>query len=252
MFPVERRKAILDYLDKKYSAKVDELAAVLFTGEATVRRDLDRMAKEGLLTRTHGGAVKLGGENTEYPYDFRASANAQIKDRLAAAAAEMVRDGDSLFLDGSTTVIHMIPHLGSRRGLKIIANGVNTAYELSARGFDGASTGGAFSMASGSLTGADAIRTVERYNCDFFFFSCKALSAERGITESSPEVAAVKEAMARHARASVLLCDSGKFDRASLCVLDVLDSLSCVISDERPGAELSSFLSRRGIKFLLA
>mgnify|MGYP000682067093 FL=1 len=71
MFPVERRKAILDLLDKHSSVSVEELSKTLYTGEATIRRDLDKMAREGVITRTHGGAVRLQSENIDYPYAFR-------------------------------------------------------------------------------------------------------------------------------------------------------------------------------------
>ena len=73
MFPVERRKAILEILDKRNSVSVEELSKTLFTGEATVRRDLDKMAREGIITRTHGGAVRLQNENIDYPLSFRES-----------------------------------------------------------------------------------------------------------------------------------------------------------------------------------
>ena len=108
MFPVERRKAILEILDKRNSVSVEELSKTLFTGEATVRRDLDKMAREGIITRTHGGAVRLQNENIDYPLSFRESENGRVKDELCAAAAQLVSDGQSLFLDGSSTVIRII------------------------------------------------------------------------------------------------------------------------------------------------
>lgn len=89
MFPVERRKAILDLLDKHSSVSVEELSKTLYTGEATIRRDLDKMAREGVITRTHGGAVRLQSENIDYPYAFRESENARVKDELAVCAASL-------------------------------------------------------------------------------------------------------------------------------------------------------------------
>ena len=107
MYPVERRKAILEILDHRGSVAVEELSKTLFTGEATVRRDLDRMAKEGIITRTHGGAVKIDRGNIDYPLAFRESENARVKDALCEAAAELVSDGQSIFLDGSSTVMRL-------------------------------------------------------------------------------------------------------------------------------------------------
>ena len=167
MFPIERRKAILDVLDKHGSATIEELSRALYTGEATVRRDLDKMSREGIITRTHGGAVKLDRGNIDYPLAFRESENASIKDALCDAAAELISDGQSVFLDGSSTVMRLIPKIAFKKRLKIVTNGVKTAYELSQAGLDSVvCTGGALSVASASLTGAETVEAVKRDNAD--------------------------------------------------------------------------------------
>ncbi len=250
MFPVERRKAILDLLDKHSSVSVEELSKMLYTGEATIRRDLDKMAREGVITRTHGGAVRLQSENIDYPYAFRESENARVKDELAACAAELVTDGQSVFLDGSSTVIRLISKISFKKRLKIITNGVKTAFELSQAGLDTVCTGGSLSVASASLTGIETVKNVNKYNVDLFFLSCKALSLDRGVTESSEEVAEVKAAMAERSRKNVLLADAGKFGKTAFCTLDILKKLNYVITDKVIDGEWKQLFESYGIKAL--
>lgn len=251
MFPVERRKAILEILDKRGSATVEDLSKALFTGEATVRRDLDRMAKEGIITRTHGGAVKIDRGNIDFPLTFRESENTRIKDALCEAAAELISDGQSIFLDGSSTVMRLIPRIAFKKHLKIVTNGVKTAYELSGQGLDSVvCTGGTLSVASASLTGAETVEAVKKFNVDLFFFSCRAVS-DNGLSESTQEVAEVKNAMAEHARKNVLLVDSGKFGKTAFCNLDVLDRLDYVITDAAVGGEIRSLFEKNGVRVLV-
>lgn len=251
MFPVERRKAILEILDNRGSATVEELSKALFTGEATVRRDLDRMAKEGIITRTHGGAVKIDRGNIDYPLAFRESENARIKDSLCEAAAELISDGQSIFLDGSSTVMRLIPKIAFKKRLKVVTNGVKTAYELSGQGLDSVvCTGGTLSVASASLAGADAVKAVKKFNVDLFFFSCRAVS-ENGLSESTQEVAEVKNAMAKHSKKNVLLADSGKFGKTAFCNLDVLDRLDYVITDAVVTDEIRALFEKHGVRVLV-
>ena len=250
MFPVERRKAILDLLDKHSSVSVEELSKTLYTGEATIRRDLDKMAREGVITRTHGGAVRLQSENIDYPYAFRENENARVKDELAVCAAELVNDGQTMFLDGSSTVIRLIGKIAFKKRLKIITNGVKTAFELSQAGLDTVCMGGSLSVASASLTGIETVKCVNKYNVDLFFLSCRALSIERGISESSEEVAEVKAAMAERSRKNVLLVDSAKFDKTAFCTLDIMKKINYVITDKMIDGKWKEFFDSYGIKSL--
>lgn len=249
MYPVERRKAILEILEKNNSASVDELSKALFTGTATVRRDLDKMAKEGIITRTHGGAVRLQSGNVEIPYAIRESENGRAKEDVATLASELVSDGQAVFFDGSTTVMRMIPKIALRKGLKVVTNGARTAFELSQSGIYTVCTGGVSYGASASLTGGDALRTVERFNAEWFFFSCRGFTRTNGIGESSIEVADVKAAMASRAKKTVLLVDGSKIGKTALCSLDLTPDF--VITDGGIERSWREELEKRGTKILL-
>ncbi len=208
------------------------------------------MYKRQVITRTHGGAVRLQSENIDYPYAFRESENARVKDELAVCAAELVNDGQTMFLDGSSTVIRLIGKIAFKKRLKIITNGVKTAFELSQAGLDTVCTGGSLSVASASLTGIETVKCVNKYNVDLFFLSCRALSIERGISESSEEVAEVKAAMAERSRKNVLLVDSAKFDKTAFCTLDIMKKINYVITDKMIDGKWKEFFDSYGIKSL--
>lgn len=249
MYPIERRKAILEILEQRTSASVEELSKLLYIGSATIRRDLDKMAKEGIINRTHGGAVKMITEIVETPYDMRAGENSSVKERIAEFASEMVKDGTALFLDSSSTVVKMVRHLSLKKNIKVVTNGVNTSAELAKNGMNAVCTGGIITGASGSFTGGEACRSASRYNADWFFYSCHGYTADCGATESSEEVACVKEIMAKGARKKVLLVSQNKIGKTALCkhsfVADFIITDGVFTADERAKIE------EKGTKILL-
>lgn len=249
MYPIERRKEILAILERATSASVEELAEQLIVGEATVRRDLDKLAKDGLITRTHGGAVRAQSENIEMPYAFRQGERATAKELIAKEAAGLLKDGQTAFMDSSSTVARIIPHIALRRGVKVITNGVITAAELSRVGVAGICTGGNIMGSSATLTGATTCDAIRRFNADIFFFSCRGVSVERGITEGTVEVGEVKEAMFARAKRRVLLVDSGKFGSAAFCSLAV-PQVDYVITDAFD-AGLRSYFESLGAKYIV-
>ena len=249
MYPIERRKAILEILEQRTSASVEELAKLLYTGAATVRRDLDKMAKEGIINRTHGGAVKIITENVETPYDMRAGENATVKERIAEYAAEMIKDGTAVFLDSSSTVVKMVRHLALKKNIKVVTNGVNTSAELAKNGMNAVCTGGIITGASGSFTGGEACRSASRYNADLFFYSCHGFTADKGATESSEEVASVKERMAEGAKKRILLVSQNKIGKTALCKHSFVPDI--IITDGSFSAEERAKIEEKGTKILL-
>ncbi len=247
MYPIERRKEILAILEKRNSASVEELSRILYVGTATIRRDLDRMAKEGIINRTHGGAVRLVSDNVETPYAMRAVENAVAKDKIAAYAAQLVKDGMAIFLDSSSTVVKLIPQLAFKKSLKIITNGVVALSELYKNGMNAVCTGGSIT-GSGTLTGMEAAKSIARYNADMFFFSCRGYGKNGEITESSAEVADVKELMAKNAKTRVLLVDGGKIGKSALCTLAVTPDY--IITDATLNREEKTAMESTGAKIL--
>ena len=131
MVAIERRNIILGKLREAGSVSVGVLAAEFGVSEETIRRDLERLEKENGIVKTYGGAVLADGSAREPSYTDRMRTNAEAKKRLAALAARLVQDGDSVILDASSTAVFVARALKSKKDITLITNSVEVLAELS-------------------------------------------------------------------------------------------------------------------------
>lgn len=231
MLEVERRNAILDLLKQKPVVHVTEISQTLFFSEATVRRDLVRLEKDGLITRVRGGAILNSASTMEIPTAVRTSENRLIKRQIAMLASEGIHNNQTLFLDSSTTVLELIPLLQSKRNLTIITNGLLTAsraLELLPDAHLYLVGGLVREHGIASIVGATARSFVEASHADSFFFSVHAVDPKFGTSDLSESEVEIKRAMMRNSDRSVLLADSSKFGhlgRFRLCGMEEVDSI---------------------------
>ena len=238
--PAQRRQKLMELLKRHKSLEVKAVAAALHIHEATLRRDLNYLAERGMVQRTHGGAVLVEGMDAEIPLFARESANVEKKEAICRMAAALVRDGDTIFLDSSSTASRLIRHLSDKKDLKIITNGAKTALLIGQ--LSGAvlyCTGGRLRENSLSYIGWEAMRFLENFYADWAFFSCRGLS-ERGLSDSSEEEAILRRTMIERSRQSVLLLDSTKLGVDSffhICAAEEVSQILCdlPVSAERKG-----------------
>ena len=203
----------LALLKKEKSMRVSSIASKLFTSESTVRRDLTALEKKGLVRRTFGGAVICETERSDEPLVIRNTKNKKAKSEIAHRAAELVRDGMVLFLDGSSTAAHLVPHLARFHNLTVITNSPATSIALGECGIQNFCTGGEFSAPSVSYVGGYAVEFIRDFHADIAFISCRGFSDDGLLTESNVEFVHIKKQMMKNARRKVFLCDSSKFGR---------------------------------------
>ncbi|MNP20846.1 HTH-type transcriptional repressor GlcR [compost metagenome] len=199
--------------------------------EETIRRDLDRLEKAGRLLRSHGGAVSLRDRQPETPYTEREIMNAAEKQRIAREAVLMIKPGDRILLDASTTAWYMASHLPDMP-LTVLTNSTRVAAELSGKErIEVFSTGGQLSRRSMSFVGHLAERSLELYHVDKMFFSCKGFHLERGASESNELQAMVKRKMISIAEQVILLCDSSKFGIQAFTHVAAPSEMDVLITD---------------------
>ncbi|NLB48806.1 MAG: DeoR/GlpR transcriptional regulator [Erysipelotrichia bacterium] len=227
MFPIERYDLIINLLEEKSSITVKELSLATNATPATIRRDLEKLDREGALKRTHGGAVRLNNA-IDPPFSLRDSEKETEKIKMAKIAVKFINDGDTLFFDSSTTIMRLIPFLNSKSGLTVITNGIKTAFELGKIGVNTICTGGEL-VNLNTLVGLEAIHAIEKYHVDKFFFSCRAVN-ELGAYESSTQSVEVKQAMNKNAQESYLLADRGKLNKTAFVRLN-LNKIDTLITD---------------------
>ena len=232
MIRYERREKILARLAEQKSVSVKELAAELFISEASVRRDVAALEQEGLVTRLYGGVTLSANRKGVIPLSFRDGEHSAEKDEIARRAASLVRDGDTVMMDASSTVRRMLRYLGDKRDLTIITNNLRIFTEAREMGIRLYATGGVYSPENHALMGLGAEQTVRTLSADAVFFSSQGISEEGEITDASEEETALRRIMISRSARKYFLCDSSKVGIRRLFTLCHKDELTAVISNQ--------------------
>lgn len=252
MLRADRIARILDHVAAAGSADVHELTALLGVSGATVRRDLQLLDEQGLLQRTHGGAV-TGSVNLELPLRHRAGRHQDEKRRIAVAAAALVPDGAVVGMTGGTTVTEVARALcegrSAERGLTIVTNAVNIAADMIVRPeIRLLVVGGTARSASYALVGPATERMMSQYHLDLAFIGVDGLTAAEGCTTFDEMEAATDLAFLRSAARSVVVTDStkvGKVTFAGICPLSDIDDL---VTDDALTAEQEKSFTDAGLR----
>ena len=218
MLAVERRRKITESLRSHGVVGVAEMAHSLGTTEMTVRRDLRSMAREGLLVRTHGGAVLPAALGHERGYAEKASQAGAEKAAIARLAAELIRPGDSIVLGPGTTTLALARLLVASPELTVVTNSLLVTQALmGAPHVEVILTGGTLRRSIHALVGPAAEDSVRSLRASQAFISGNGFSAERGLSTPSPVVAATDRALAAAAQQVVVLADHTKIGQETMC-----------------------------------
>ncbi|SDK02664.1 transcriptional regulator, DeoR family [Paenibacillus sp. OK060] len=239
MLAAERYDRIVEMVNVKGSMRVSELSEHCRVTEETIRRDLDRLEQAGRLRRSHGGAVSVKEEQPEIPYRVRETTHAEEKKRIAQSALSMIRPGDRILLDASTTAGYMAANMPDMP-LTVLTNSIQVATELSSRDkIEVISTGGQLAQRSLSFVGPLAERSLETYHVDKLFLSCKGVHLEGGgISESNELQARLKQKMVGISDQVILLADTSKFGVRAFARVTGLNAVHAVITDQSLGDDL--------------
>ena len=213
MLALERRNQILELLQEQKQVYVGELARRFQVSEETIRRDLDRLDREGIATKSYGGAVINSMDSIDLPFNVRRKNNVPGKQKIAETAALLIGDGDHIFLDASTTAVYVAKAIRDKHHLTVVTNSIENILELSdLPDWEILSSGGRVKEGYLALTGPKAVEGLSSFHVEKAFISCKALSRESGIMEGNDEVTQTKRVMMDHAEKCYLMVDATKFD----------------------------------------
>ena len=205
MYNLERQEEIIKILEKSKSISVTKLAKLLYVSQPTIRRDLSALAEQGKVHRTHGGVVLRKVSDAEIPLMFREDQNNTSKKTIAEKASKLIRDGNVIFLDASSTVSYLIPHLERFNDIIVVTNSPKTSMKLGERNIKNYCTGGLLLMHSVAFVGSEAEKFIANINADIFFFSSRGYTENGMITDSSEREVAIKKAMLENANKSYYL-----------------------------------------------
>lgn len=230
----EREKKILEEILKNKKVTVRELAKILYASEPSIRRDLVSLERQNLIKRIHGGAIleENGISSTKIPFVIREMEQSDAKIIIAQKAAELVNDGDVIFIDASSSAYNVIPYLALKNNITVITCGVKALNKLSEYNIKTICTGGTLIPSCQALVGDDAYNIIEQNNADIFFFSCRGLSDEGYLTDISTQENYVRRKMIKHSKKSYLLCASEKIGKKYYHNLCTVDDITGVISEK--------------------
>ena len=211
----EREKRILEILLQKKSVTVKELAQELFISEPSVRRDLTSLEQQNLIKRNHGGAIldESSTSKNKIPFLLREYEHSTAKALIASKAINLVNDNDVIFMDASTSCYYLIPYLVTKKGITVITNGVKGLLKLAEYRINTISTGGVLSSSRLVLTGEEAYKTIETFNANIAFFSCRGISPDGFLTDIAPDENNVRKHMMKYSQKIYLLCATEKFNK---------------------------------------
>lgn len=254
MLAVDRRNKIEELIQKNKSVLVPELAKLFDVTTETIRGDLEKLEKQGVLIRTYGGATLVEGSETDMSVSDRDVINFEGKQRIGKRAAGIIKDGETIFLDSSTSSLHIARNIKTKKSLTVITNSERIINELySCEGIRVISTGGLLFTRNMSYMGRIAEKTIrDNYFANKVFFSCRGLTLSRGFTESNESEAEIKKAMIDCSESVFALCDHTKIGKIGVSVISDFKRIDTIITDTRMTDEWSSRLAENDINLIEA
>ncbi len=248
----ERRNRILDYITTKQKADIKELSQLLDETEITIRRDLIELEKMKKIIRVHGGAI-LGEQKKSVwqtsSIQNRLERNRDKKERIARFAATLIQNDESLFIDGGSTNQILAPMVKDLRNMLFVTNSPDIADILIENEENRIiQIGGELTRDTHLTIGPDAEDNIKKYYVDKCVTSVSGVDPEVGCYAAIPSEASMKRALVTHARETILLVDSSKFNRKAFCLAFDLTNVSVVVTDSDTPKELLDNLRGRNIE----
>ena len=256
--PAGRKADIAAFVTEADQVTVAMLSARFGVSSDTIRRDLDQLDADGVLIRTHGGAVSLSAMvATEKKLDVRMQLHTSAKEKIGALAATLVENGSVVMINAGTTSLALARHLRNHRELTIATNNLRIPAEVSAKAVNDLYLfGGAVRFAGQSTIGPVSFQFAGRssdleLHCDIALISVGAVSAENGYSTSNVAEAVMMGEMISRATRVAILADSSKFGRPLFAQVADLGRADYLVTDAAPPADLAAALQRHGVKVLI-
>ncbi|HHV61596.1 MAG TPA: DeoR/GlpR transcriptional regulator [Firmicutes bacterium] len=256
MLEAERQLAIVTEIKSSVGVSVSRLAQKFGVSANTIRRDLEKLEKAGIVKRIHGGAVLNDPGGYDLPFEERQIEHKDEKDAIGALASSLVGDGDTIIIDAGTTCLSVAKHIKSRprKDLTVLTNSVAVATELSNNpGIVVILCGGMVRGLTLSLVGPPAEEFFESVHVDKLFLATGGISPDKGIlTNPNMHEVPVKKRMMGVADEIIVVADSHKFGRVALCPFAELGNVHKVVTDSKVSGEARRLVEAFGPEVIVA
>lgn len=251
VFARERQDHIARLVEEHGRARVADLAERFSVSGVTIRKDLLALEAAHRLVRAHGGALAIDRSRPEVAFDIRERLQADEKSRIGAAGAALVRDGESIVMDASTTALSVARHLKGRPGwsqLTIITNGLRIALELAGQpGITVLMLGGRVRWEAMSVVGQLGDGLFDRINVQKAFLGAAGFTVESGLADATDEEAQIKRSMVTAAREVIAIVDHTKWERAAFATFCPTDRIGLVLTDSAAPTAMVDELRRGNV-----
>lgn len=250
MYAAERRRQILSLIRDEASVKVSDLAGQFGVSPSTIRRDLNELHRADLLSRTYGGAVTSLLNEPEPPFIERGTAHSAEKERIGQAAANLVRPGETIVVDGGTTTECLARRLREARGITVVTFGMNILAALAgAEGITVIGIGGLLEHRTLIFGGVLALDALAAFNLRFdkAFIAATGVSAEDGLTNYGFEEIPLKRKAIEGAREVILLADSSKVGVRATGFVAPIQRVHRLITDDAAALDRVAALRAAGV-----
>jgi DeoR/GlpR family transcriptional regulator of sugar metabolism len=248
----DRQIQILQYIQRQQRISVAEICELFAVSEATARRDLDTLAEDGKVQRVHGGAIALAPAPPEQPILQRQDEQAQEKVRIGQAAAQLVNEGETIFLGSGTTVLEVARNLGRDRKLTVITNSLPVVNALAGNEeITLICLGGMLRDSELSFIGHITEQALAEVRADKVFIGTRAISLEHGLTHEYLPETMTDRAILKSGQEIFVVADHTKFGRAATVLLAPLESIHTLVTDPATPPDFLDALRDRGIRVVV-
>jgi DeoR family transcriptional regulator, fructose operon transcriptional repressor len=226
----ERHRIILQLLKEKSIVKIQEVMDLTKSSESTIRRDFSLLEEQRFLKRIHGGASRLQGKLQEPSMIEKSSKNLQEKRQIAKYAAELVEEGDTIYLDAGSTVMEMIEFLPNKN-IVVVTNGLMHLSPLLNKGISTYLIGGLIKPNTNAFIGRGALASLDLYRFDKCFMGINGIHPQLGFTTPDQEEAMVKQKAISLSREAYILADNTKFAEISFAKIADIHEAAIITND---------------------
>ena len=256
MLEAERQLIILSLLKRKTAVKISNLSEICQVSQNTIRRDLEKLEKNGILRKTRGGAIPSAPRGIELPAGVREVRDYEEKQRIGTVAASLVEDNETIIADASTTTLQVVRAIEDKQGITVITNSLLIGNALSERtDITGIVTGGIIRHANDVLVGfpVEAFLTHQVREVDKLFLGVGGIDIESGFTIMTPFEIELKRAMVRVARQVIVVAASSKIGKTALFNVCSFDSIHMIITGrEAPARALEKIREISDVQIIAA
>lgn len=251
MLSYDRQQAVLEYIRQRHSASVAELSKNFYISETSIRRDLQKLERSGLIHKTYGGAVLVQGDNEVISLDARQQIQHEAKVAIARKATQLIKPGNVIFMDSSSTALLMVPFLSVLNSLSVITNSLRTANALADYPqFKVFVLGGLLNARTFSMRGALTCQMLGGMYANHLFVSPKGVDEKGNVYCADEEEVYVRKMMMDLTESTTLLCNRKKLGQHASFRLCSLSEVQTIVCDDTPDENWLELFHKSRLKIL--